>query len=124
MSRVQWLPSLPAWLTAPLMVSRKRALEEDDDDEDAMEEEQKEQQKPEEPAVKKSKPSPPCPQCRAGIPGKARYKKNQVSAFRPLGSPAASLESWPCHHYKYLIDWTALHIEDENYKTELHSTFK
>ena len=72
--RLQW-PQLPSWMS--LTGSRKRALEEDDEEvqEEKMEvvEKAKQQQvvgkKSEEPALKRSKPTPPCPQCRAGVPG-------------------------------------------------------
>ena len=56
--------------------SRKRALEEDDEEvqEEKMEVVEKAKQqvvgkKSVEPALKRSKPTPPCPQCRAGVPG-------------------------------------------------------
>ena len=71
--RLQW-PQLPSWMS--LTVSRKRALEEDDEEvqEEKMEVVEKAKQqvvekKGEEPALKRSKPTPPCPQCRAGVPG-------------------------------------------------------
>ena len=71
--RLQW-PQLPSWMS--LTGSRKRALEEDDEEvqEEKMEVVEKAKQqvvgkKGEEPALKRSKPTPPCPQCRAGVPG-------------------------------------------------------
>ena len=70
--RLQW-PQLPAWMS--LTGSKKRALEEDDTqgEEEKMEVVDKAMrqvgQQGEEPAVKRSKPTPPCPQCRAGVPG-------------------------------------------------------
>ena len=71
--RLQW-PQLPSWMS--LTGSRKRALEEDDEEvqEEKMGVVEKAKQqlvekKSEEPAVKRSKPTPPCPQCRAGVPG-------------------------------------------------------
>ena len=74
--RLQW-PQLPAWMS--LTGSKKRALEEDDTPEEEEMEvvekasrrqvEQQKRQGGEEPAVKRSKPTPPCAQCRAGVPG-------------------------------------------------------
>ena len=70
--RLQW-PQLPAWMN--LTGSKKRALEEEEDnqEEEKMEVEEKverqQERKSDEPAVKRSKPTPPCAQCRAGIPG-------------------------------------------------------
>lgn len=74
--RLQW-PQLPAWMS--LTGSKKRALEEDEDtqEEERMEVVEKarrrqveqQERKDEEPAVKRSKPTPPCAQCRAGVPG-------------------------------------------------------
>ena len=72
--RLQW-PQLPAWMS--LTGSKKRALEEDDtQEEERMEVEEKsrrqveqQERKGEEPSVKRSKPTPPCAQCRAGVPG-------------------------------------------------------
>ena len=73
--RLQW-PQLPAWMS--LTGSKKRALEEDDTQgeeermevvDKAMRQVGQQERKGEEPAVKRSKPTPPCPQCRAGVPG-------------------------------------------------------
>ena len=75
--RLQW-PQLPAWMS--LTGSKKRALEEDDtQEEEEMEvaekarrqvgDHQQKRKGGEEPAVKRSKPTPPCAQCRAGVPG-------------------------------------------------------
>ena len=76
MPRLQW-PQLPAWIS--LTGSKKRALDEDEDtqEEERMEVVEKavrrqveqQERKDEEPAVKRSKPTPPCAQCRAGVPG-------------------------------------------------------
>ena len=70
--RLQW-PQLPDWMN--LKGSKKRALEEEEEnqEEEKMEVEEKverkQERKSDEPAVKRSKPTPPCAQCRAGIPG-------------------------------------------------------
>lgn len=64
--RLQW-PQLPGWATPLLRATRKRSLEEDDEA-DAMEVvgQHKDNLVP---PVKKQKPTPPCAQCRAGVPG-------------------------------------------------------
>merc|ERR1712126_607133 len=75
MPKLQW-PVLPAWMTTSNTASRKRARKEEEQEEEEdlmMEVEGKKQVDSFVPLAKKARPSPPCAQCLAGIPGHAGH---------------------------------------------------